>query len=152
MTQGGLARPGPESMDGGDLRDAVDRDDANAVPKRQVVLDDGELVEWAAAEFLPTQRIRRPIVTNAVHVRERGTMTLPAEIRRRYGIQTGDAFELVDLDGIFLLTPMAAIVPELAREIERARLEAGLTTEDLLRSLREERERYVTEKYGAAAE
>ena len=77
---------------------------------------------------------------------------LAIRARRRYGIQTGDAFELVDLDGIFLLTPMAAIVPKLAREIERARLEAGLTTEDLLRSLGEERERYVTEKYGAAAE
>ena len=139
-------------MDGGDLRNAVDRGDAKAVPKRQVVLGDSKRVEWAAAEFLPTQRIGRQTVTNAVQVRERGTLTLPAEIRRRYGIRTGDAFDLVDLDGIFVLTPMAAIVPELAREIERARLEAGLTTEDLLRSLREERVRYVTEKYGDAAE
>ena len=31
---------------------------------------------------------------------------------------------------------------------ERARLEAGLTTEELLTALREQRARYVTERYG----
>jgi len=40
------------------------------------------------------------------------------------------------------------MVPELAREIERMRLEAGLSIEDLLSSLREQRERYYREKYG----
>ena len=42
---------------------------------------------------------------------------------------------------------MAPMVAELAREIERARIEAGLTTEDLLASLREQRERYYAEHY-----
>ena len=41
-------------------------------------------------------------------------------------------------------------VPELAAEIERLRIEAGHTTEDLLESLRSERERYVRERYGNA--
>ncbi|MFN3763865.1 MAG: AbrB/MazE/SpoVT family DNA-binding domain-containing protein, partial [Anaerolineae bacterium] len=54
---------------------------------------------------------------------------------------------LVDLDGIFILTPMVPMVPELAREIERMRLEAGLSVEDLLAGLREQRERYYREKY-----
>ena len=80
------------------------------------------------------------------------TLTLPAEIRQRHGIRTGDAFDLVDLGGSFVLAPMVAMVPELAREIDRARLEAGLTPDDLLHSLREERERYVADKYGDAAE
>lgn len=80
------------------------------------------------------------------------TLTLPAEIRRRYGIQTGDVFDLVDLGGSFVLAPKVAMVPELAREIDRARLEAGLTTEGLLQSLREERVRFVADKYGDAAE
>lgn len=84
-----------------------------------------------------------------IQVRERGVLTLPAEIRERYGIRPGDTFRLVDLDGVFVLTPMVAMVPELAREIERARLEAGMSTEDLLRGLREQRERYSAERYGA---
>ncbi len=86
-----------------------------------------------------------------VQVRDRGMFTLPAEIRERYGIQPGDTFRLVDLDGIFVLTPMAPMAPELAREIEKARLEAGLSTDDLLRGLREQRERYHREQYGDAA-
>ncbi len=86
-----------------------------------------------------------------VQVRERGVFTLPAEIREKYGIQPGDTFRLVDLDGIFVLTPMVPMVPELAREIEKARLEAGLSTDDLLRGLREQRERYHREQYGDAA-
>jgi bifunctional DNA-binding transcriptional regulator/antitoxin component of YhaV-PrlF toxin-antitoxin module len=83
-----------------------------------------------------------------IHVRKRGTLTLPAELRERYQIKSGDTFRLIDLDGIFVLTPMVPMVPELAREIERARLEAGLSTEEMLTTLREQRKRYVAEKYG----
>lgn len=82
-----------------------------------------------------------------IQVRQRGTFTLPADLREKYGIKPGDTFRLVDLDGIFVLTPMVPMVPELAREIERARLEAGLSIEELLNTLREERERYYREKY-----
>lgn len=82
-----------------------------------------------------------------MQVRQRGTLTLPAELRQKYGIKTGDTFQLVDLDGIFILTPMVPMVPELAREIERLREEAGLSTEELLLSLREQRENYYLEKY-----
>lgn len=84
-----------------------------------------------------------------LQVRDRGVLTLPAELRERYGIRPGDTFRLLDMDGIFVLTPMVPMVPELAREIERARIEAGLSTEDLLRTLRDERERYGREQYDA---
>lgn len=83
-----------------------------------------------------------------IQVRQRGNLTIPAELRERYGIEPGDTFRILDLDGIFVLTPMVPMVPELAREIERARLEAGLDTADLLQALREQRERYVAETYG----
>ena len=85
-----------------------------------------------------------------VQVRQRGTLTLPAELREKYGIQPGDTFRLVDLDGIFVLTPMVPMVPELAREIERARVEAGLNTEELLANLREQRERYHAKDHDSA--
>jgi bifunctional DNA-binding transcriptional regulator/antitoxin component of YhaV-PrlF toxin-antitoxin module len=79
-----------------------------------------------------------------IQVRGRGVITLPTELREKYGIDNGDVFRLVDLDGIFVLTPMTPMVPELAREIEKARLEAGVSLEDLLTGLRELRE----EKHG----
>jgi len=85
-----------------------------------------------------------------VQVRQRGTLTLPADLREKYGIRPGDTFHLMDLDGIFVLTPMVPMVPELAREIERMRRDAGLSIEELLTGLREQRERYYLEHYGDA--
>lgn len=87
-------------------------------------------------------------MTITIQVRQRGTVTLPAEIREKYGIETGDTFRVIDLDGIFVLTPMVPMVPELAREIEKSRLEAGLDSTELLKALREERAKYYQEKYG----
>jgi len=63
--------------------------------------------------------------------------------------QKQDRWNLVDLDGVFVLTPMMPMVPELAREIERARLETGLSIEALLHGLREQREQYYAENYAA---
>jgi len=83
-----------------------------------------------------------------IQVRERGVITLPAELREKYNIENGRIFRLVDLDGIFVFVPMVPMVPELAREIERIRLEAGLGIEELLQDLREQREQYTKEKYG----
>ncbi len=82
-----------------------------------------------------------------LQVRKRGVVTLPAELRQKYNIQEGDSYRVLDLDGIFVLTPMVPMVPELAREIEKARLEAGLSVEDLLENLRQQRERYHRETY-----
>ena len=79
-------------------------------------------------------------VEATIQVRQRGTLTLPAELRDKYGIRSGDTFRLVDLDGVFVLTPMVAMVPELAREIERLREQAGLSIEELLAALRQQRE------------
>ena len=81
-------------------------------------------------------------MSTTLQVRNRGVLTLPADIRQKHGIEPGDTYRLIDLDGIFILTPMVPMAPELAREIERMRLEAGLDTADLLRALREERARY----------
>jgi bifunctional DNA-binding transcriptional regulator/antitoxin component of YhaV-PrlF toxin-antitoxin module len=83
-----------------------------------------------------------------IQVQQRGALTLPVELRQRYNIQPGDTFRAVDLGGIFVLTPMAPMVPKLAREIERARIEAGLSVENMLQELREQRERYVAENDG----
>ena len=81
-----------------------------------------------------------------IQVRNRGIITLPAELREKYGIDSGDILRLIDLDGIFVLTPMVPMVPELAYEIERSRREAGLGIEELLQGLREQRARYKGEE------
>ncbi len=77
-------------------------------------------------------------------------MTLPVRLREKYNIQKGDTFQVLDLDGLFVLTPMVPMVPELAREIEQARIEAGLSMDELLDNLRQQRERYYQETYEGA--
>ncbi len=81
-------------------------------------------------------------MVETLQMRQRGTLTLPSSLRQKYGIQSGDTFSLVDLDGLFVLTPMTPMVTELAQEIDQLRQETGVTVEDLLTGLREQRERY----------
>ena len=85
---------------------------------------------------------------HTIQVRERGIVTLPADLREKYNIENGKIFRLVDLDGFFVFVPMVPMVPELANEIEQIRLETGLSVEELLDDLRQQRERYNKEKYG----
>ncbi len=66
-----------------------------------------------------------------IQVRQRGVVTLPADVRQKYRIRAGDVLRLADLDGLPVLTPPTPMVPELTREIERLRDEAGLTIEEL---------------------
>ena len=87
------------------------------------------------------------IMSTTIQVRQRGTLTLPADLRAKYKIKTGDIFNLVDLDGVFVLTLMTPMVPEVAREIERLRVEAGFSVEEMLQELREQRAKYNTENY-----
>ncbi len=87
-----------------------------------------------------------------VKIRKRGVMTLPKGLREKYQLGEGDVLHLVDVDGVFVLTTMAPIAPQLAREIERMRNEAGLTIEELLSHLKKTREELTTERYGDAPE
>jgi bifunctional DNA-binding transcriptional regulator/antitoxin component of YhaV-PrlF toxin-antitoxin module len=73
-----------------------------------------------------------PVETKVVQVRGRGTLTLPARIRERYGLTDGDPITIVDLDGVLVLSPKVGLVPKLAAEIERLRTSAGLSLDDLL--------------------
>ena len=83
-----------------------------------------------------------------VQIRGRGTVTLPARMRERYDLEDGDPLTLVDLDGILLLVPRVGIVPKLVGEIERIRKKAGVSVEDLIGGVGEERQRYYTEHFG----
>ena len=66
-----------------------------------------------------------------VQVRQRGTLTLPSELRRKYRLADGDPLSIVDLDGAILLTPKVLIVPRIAAEMERLRKAKKLSLKDL---------------------
>jgi len=91
-------------------------------------------------------------MNETIQVRKRGVVTLPADLRQKYGIEEGDIFRVLDLDGLLVLTPMVPMIPELARHIERIFLETGVTMEDMFAALEEERERYYQEHYADGSE
>ncbi|MCS6936503.1 MAG: hypothetical protein NZ610_00210 [Candidatus Bipolaricaulota bacterium] len=77
-------------------------------------------------------------------------MTLPAELRKKYGLEEGESLLLLDLDGVFVLSPKEALVPKLVGELERLREETGLRVEDLLEGLDEQRRQLYQERYGSS--
>ena len=85
--------------------------------------------------------------TRTIRVAKRGTVTLPKPLRERYNIQEGDDLTLLDMGGVFVLSPVRSQVDELADRISEALREKGGTLESMLRVLREERERVFTEQY-----
>jgi bifunctional DNA-binding transcriptional regulator/antitoxin component of YhaV-PrlF toxin-antitoxin module len=81
------------------------------------------------------------VTVTTIEVRERGVITLPAEIRRRHGVDTGDAYRLIDLDGTLILTPLTPELPEIVAAMERHLAEADASLPELLTGLAEERRR-----------
>ena len=87
------------------------------------------------------------VTVTTVEVRERGVITLPAAIRRRHGVDAGDAYRLIDLDGTLILTPLAPALPEIVAAMERHLAEADASLPDLLAGLAEERRRIFEEEW-----
>lgn len=85
------------------------------------------------------------MVAKTVQVRGRGTLTLPAAIRARYDLSDGDPLTLIDLDGAILLSPKLSVADKLSAEIEYLRTGAGISLDELLDGLREQRARYHAE-------
>jgi bifunctional DNA-binding transcriptional regulator/antitoxin component of YhaV-PrlF toxin-antitoxin module len=86
--------------------------------------------------------------SKAIRVRSRGTITLPIEFRQKYGITDGDLISLLDLgDGAFLITPIKTQVDRWGDRVAKAMDEVGVSKDEIIAALDEERERYYQERY-----
>ena len=82
-----------------------------------------------------------------LQMRQRGLLTLPKKLRTRYRLREGEVFTLVDLGGVFVLSPKVSLVARMAAEIEQMRDESDLTVGDLLEGLDETRKQLYAETY-----
>ncbi len=90
------------------------------------------------------------MTANIIQIRKKGSLTVPIEIRNKYGLNEGDIFTLIDLgDGSFMLTPRVSQVNRLGHQIAEMVKEENISVDDLLSSLDEERERYYKDHYAA---
>ena len=88
------------------------------------------------------------MTVNTIQIRKKGSLTLPAELREKYDLDEGDVFTLIDLgEGSFLLTPRLSQVNRLGDRVAEILKEEGVSQEELLNALDEERQRYYREHY-----
>ena len=87
-------------------------------------------------------------MTITVQVRKKGILTLPVELRDKYSLDEGDIFTLIDLgDGSFLLTPRLSHITRTGDRVSEILNEEGISLDDLLNALDEEREHYYRDHY-----
>ena len=85
---------------------------------------------------------------NTIQVRKKGNITLPMNLRAKYGVDEGDIFTLIDMgDGSFLLTPRISQVNRLGDRVAEVLGSEGVSLDELLNTLDDERERYYHERY-----
>ncbi|MBN1247238.1 MAG: AbrB/MazE/SpoVT family DNA-binding domain-containing protein [Anaerolineae bacterium] len=72
---------------------------------------------------------------------QRGVITIPKSLRESYHLEPGDTFTLIDLDGIFVISPRRSEIDEIANRIAAQWAQEGETLESMLQALQEERER-----------
>ncbi|NOY98322.1 MAG: AbrB/MazE/SpoVT family DNA-binding domain-containing protein [Chloroflexi bacterium] len=85
--------------------------------------------------------------TTTLQIRKKGTITLPADLRRKYHLDEGEVLTLIDLDnGVFLLSPRRSRVDQIADKIAGELEERGETLESMLTTLREVRADYAAKK------
>lgn len=73
---------------------------------------------------------------------QRGVLTLPKELREQHRLAAGDDMTLIDLDGVFVLSPRRSEIDALADRLGRELGLKGGSLESMLAAVREERERY----------
>lgn len=80
--------------------------------------------------------------TMTLQMAQRGVLILPKTLRETYNLQLGDDFTLLDLGGVFVLSPRQTQIDALAGRIVQDLIEKGESLESMLQTLREQREQY----------
>jgi AbrB family looped-hinge helix DNA binding protein len=80
--------------------------------------------------------------SSTVQVAQRGLITLPKTLREDYNIRPGDSLTLLDIGGVFVLSPRRSEVDVIADRMHSEWRDKGETLEGMLQALREERVKY----------
>ncbi len=78
--------------------------------------------------------------TMTIQMTQRGVLVLPKALREAYNLQPGDSFTLLDLGGVFVVSPLRSEIDVIADRISKELQDKGESLESMLQALREERE------------
>ena len=87
-------------------------------------------------------------VPRAVKLWGRGQLTIPKEVREALKLNEDDQLSVFVVGRCMVLTPKRLLGPALAKDVQKAMKTKGLTLDDLLKDLREERRQYNREVHG----
>ena len=80
-----------------------------------------------------------------VKLRDRGQVTIPYEYRKDLRLGKEDVLNVLKIGDVLILVPRQLIGDTLSRKIESTMKKKGLTLDNLLSNLREQRKRYSKE-------
>lgn len=87
----------------------------------------------------------KPFVTA---IKARGQLTIPKKIRQKGQLEEGQVVSLIPVGDSVIVTPRQLPLDEARREIKKILRQAGLSVEEVLAGIREEREALYEEIYG----
>jgi len=85
-----------------------------------------------------------------VKLRERGQLTIPYEYRKELGIGKEDVLNVLKIGDVLILVPKQLAGDVVSKKIEASMKKKGLTLDNLLKNLREQRKKYSRETYAKA--
>ena len=90
-------------------------------------------------------QIMKPLTTE---IKSRGQLTIPKKIRVMGHLEEGQVVSIIPVGDSVIITPKRLELDEARREIRKLLKATGLSEEDLLKGLKEEREKLYQETYG----
>jgi AbrB family looped-hinge helix DNA binding protein len=81
-------------------------------------------------------------------IKSRGQLTIPKKIRETSRLEEGQIVSIIPVGDSVIITPRRLELDDARREIKRILKGTGISPEDLLAALKEEREKLYRETYG----
>ena len=81
-------------------------------------------------------------------IKSRGQLTIPKKIRVMGHLEEGQVVSIIPVGDSVIITPKRLELDEARREMRKILKASGLSAEDLLTGLQEEREKLYQETYG----
>jgi len=85
-------------------------------------------------------------------VQKRGQVTIPIELRRKFGIEEGGVVAFIETGEGILISPRDVLAMDALDRIGEALKKQGITLEELIESGREIRGEIIKEEYGLETE
>lgn len=81
-------------------------------------------------------------------IKSRGQLTIPKKIRESKHLEEGQVVSIIPVGDSILITPKRLELDEARRQVRKLLKSSGLSLEDLISGLKEEREALYRETYG----